>query len=132
MKQLIRIPIAVLSPLRNYLIREQQKLLKRKDELQKEDPFRDVTRVDDNADVGQEASEQWGHQRVEALRNEIDKTLINVRKALTRIKIGRYGLCEQCGHLIDTDRLAVNPTATLCIDCERKSQREKKTLSRRR
>lgn len=118
MNRLIQIPGKVLTPIRNYLLHEQQKLLKRQDELKKEDPFEDVGRVDDNADIGQEASEQWGHQRVEALKFEIDKMLIRVRKTLTKIKIGRYGLCESCGKLIDTDRLAINPTAELCITCE--------------
>lgn len=130
MKFLIRFPQSVLKPLKEYLLHQQQKLLKRKDELGKEDPFRDVTRVDDNADVGTEASEQWGHQRVEALRAEIDKMLINVRKALTKIKIGSYGVCEHCGKLIDTDRLAVNPTATLCIKCEKEAGRIKKKTRR--
>jgi len=118
MNRLIQIPGQVLAPIRHYLLHEQQKLLKRRDELKKEDPFEDAGRVDDNADVGQEASEQWGHQRVEALKLEIDKMLIRVRKTLTKIKIGRYGLCENCGRLIDTDRLSIIPTAELCITCE--------------
>lgn len=128
MKFLIRFPASVLVPLKEYLLHQQQKLLKRKDELQKEDPFRDVARVDDNADIGQEANEQWGHQRVEALRAEIDKMLINIRKALTKIKIGSYGICERCGQMIDTDRLAVNPTATLCITCQKDVGRSKKKM----
>jgi len=118
MNFIIKFPAKVLEPVRRYLLGEQQKLLKRKDSLKKEDPFEDVSRVDDNADIGKEASEQWGHQRVEVLKTEVDKTLINIRKALTKIKIGRYGLCENCAVMIDTDRLAINPTAALCIKCE--------------
>lgn len=116
----IKFPMNLLLPVREYLLKEQQKLLKRKDALRSEDPFEDVGRVDDNADVGNEAREQWGHQRVEALKFEIDKMLITVRKSLTKIKIGKYGLCERCGKMIDTDRLAVNPTADFCIECEKK------------
>lgn len=127
MKYLLSIPATVLVPIRNYLLRQQQKLLKRRDELGKEDPFRDVARIDDNADVGTEASEQWGHHRVEALRGEVDKMLITVRKALTKIKIGKYGVCENCGELIDTDRLAINPMATLCISCEKQRQKRMKS-----
>lgn len=121
MKQIVKFPTKVLKPVHDYLLREQQKLLKRKDDLRKEDPFEDEGRVDDNADVGQEASEQWGHQRVEALRSEVDKALIRIRKTLTRIKIGKYGLCEKCGRLINTDRLAIDPTAERCIKCQKKS-----------
>lgn len=120
----IKFPLSVLVPIKNYLMKEQQELLKRKDALKKEDPFADINRVNDNADVGQEASEQWGHQRVEALRLEIDRMLVIIRKSLTKIKLGKYGLCEQCGKMIDTDRLAINPTSVLCISCERKKQEQ--------
>lgn len=118
-RSLIQFPARVLDPLRKYLLHQQQKLLKQKEELRQEDPFTDVSRVDDNADIGKEAAEQWGHERVEVLKLEVDKMLINIRKALTRIKIGKYGLCERCSRMIDTDRLAINPTAGLCINCQR-------------
>ncbi|MBU1500205.1 TraR/DksA C4-type zinc finger protein, partial [Patescibacteria group bacterium] len=48
-------------------------------------------------------------------------TLIRIRKTLTRIKLGRFGICEECKHMIDPDRLAIDPTATLCIDCAKKN-----------
>lgn len=121
MKQIFKYPAKVIAPIRNYLLHEQQKLMKRRDEIKKEDPFADVGRLDDNADIGQEATEQWGHQRAEALKTEVDRALITIRKSLTRIKIGKYGLCGQCGQMIDTDRLAINPTADLCINCEKKN-----------
>lgn len=120
MKSIIQIPAKLLAPLREYLQHEQMKLLKSKNELKREDPFADSQRIDDNADIGKEAAEQFGHQRSEALRGEVDKILINIRKTLTKIKIGKYGLCEKCGKLIDTDRLAVNPTAEFCMDCQKK------------
>lgn len=120
MNPIISFPSSVLAPIRKYFLHEQQKLLKRKDDLRKEDPFEDEGRVDDNADIGMEAREQWGHQRVEALGKEVDRTLVRIRKALTRIKIGKYGICESCGVMIDTDRLAVNPMADLCMSCQQK------------
>ncbi len=30
------------------------------------------------------------------------------------LRIGRYGICEDCGKMIDTDRLMVYPETTLC------------------
>jgi len=30
------------------------------------------------------------------------------------IKIGKYGICEDCGQMIDTDRLIIYPETTLC------------------
>lgn len=118
-------PLQVLKPIENFLRKEEKKLEKRKVSLAKEDPFADSSRVNDNAAVDTDAAEGVGHERVSALKKEIDKGLIKIRKALTRIKVGRYGLCVKCGKMIDTDRLAANPTAEHCMKCHRKVKSKK-------
>jgi len=118
----IKFPLRVLKPLKNYLTREESKLVKRKKALTKEDPYEDTERLNDNAAIDTDAAEESGHERITALKKEIDKTLIRVRRTLTRIKIGKYGLCESCDQLIDTDRLAVNPTSSECIKCANKKK----------
>jgi DnaK suppressor protein len=117
MKKVILIPKAVLRPVRNYLSSMQKRLERRKRRLAKEDPFLDSSRVNDNAASDADAYEISGHDRIEALKQEVDKRLINVRKTLTKIKLGKYGMCENCSNMIDTDRLAANPTAELCMNC---------------
>ena len=107
-------PASVLTPIANFLSARLHTLEKRKKEISKEDPFADVSRVDDNAAPDTEADEQFGHARTSAINKEISKSIINIRKALTQIKLGKYGICEECGELIDTERLIANPTATLC------------------
>ncbi|OGD79705.1 hypothetical protein A2368_03405 [Candidatus Collierbacteria bacterium RIFOXYB1_FULL_49_13] len=102
-----------------YLVSEKKTLLKKRKDLEREDPFSDPGRTDDNAAVDTEVNEQMGHERVSAIREEVDKMLINVKKAMSRIKLGKYGICLNCGKLIDTDRLAVNPTAEYCMTCEK-------------
>lgn len=119
-KIVIRFPAKVLQPVWRYLKREEKKLVKRKKEMEKEDPFTQPERANDNAALDQEAAEQFGHARVSALVNEINKNLIRVRKSLTRIKIGKYGLCRNCKKMINTERLAVDPTAERCLECEKK------------
>jgi len=116
----IRFPSTVVEPIKRFLHLEEEKLTKRKKTLEKEDPFKDPDRVLDNAAIDTEAAEQFGHTNVRGLQSEIDRKLIQIRKALTRIKIGKYGSCESCGQMIDTDRLMVFPEATLCIKCEKK------------
>jgi len=116
----IKFPLKVLKPLRDYLTREESKLLRRKKALTKEDPYENVDRINDNAAIDTDAAEESGHERITALKKEVDKTLIRIRRTLTRIKIGRYGLCELCNQLIDTDRLAVNPTSSECMKCVNK------------
>jgi len=116
----IKFPLKVLLPLKNRLKNEEKKLKKRKKDLGAEDPFADTDRVNDNAAVDAEAAEEVGHDRITALKLEIDKTLIRIRKTLTRIKVGKYGMCEKCKKLINTDRLAIDATAIHCIKCANK------------
>ena len=116
-KASVRFPSNVLQPLLNYLRGEEKRLVKVKVSLKKEDPFKGRKREADNS-VDADVAEQVDHDRVLAVRHEIIRSLINIRKTLTRVKIGRYGTCERCGQMIDTDRLAVKPTAEFCVICE--------------
>lgn len=120
-KQIIQFPAAVLKPIKDYLTSEEKRLKTKKEDLKKEDPFMDEDRSDDNT-LDSDVAELVGHERVQAIRLEVDKGLINIRKALTRIKLGKYGICANCGKMIDTDRLAVNPTAEFCMECEEKRE----------
>lgn len=120
----IKFPPKLLKPLELFLKQKEKKLVAQKKELEKEDPYADTTRLIDNAAIDAEAAEEFGHERISALKKEIDKALIEIRKTLTRIRIGKYGSCEICGHMIDTDRLAIKPTATLCITCEKRKSKK--------
>jgi RNA polymerase-binding transcription factor DksA len=113
-------PMTVLKPVQDFLNDQLKQLQLNKKKLSKEDPFKNKARVDDNAAADTEAEEQFGHARVSAIKEQIDRRMIETRKALTRIKIGKYGICINCGKMIDTDRLMVYPEAVRCINCERK------------
>lgn len=109
-----KFPSNLLIPVAHFLTARLHMLEKRKKEIAKEDPFADVSRVDDNAAPDIEADEQFGHARTSAIRDALTKNIIDIRKALTMIKIGKYGICEECGQMIDTSRLIAFPEATLC------------------
>ena len=113
----VKFPMKVLQPIKKYLKEREERLVERKKALEREDPFNDVDRINDNAAIDTDAAEEIGHDRVSALKLEIDKTLIRIKKALTKIRLGSYGTCDTCGKLIDTDRLAIAPTSTNCIKC---------------
>ena len=51
--------------------------------------------------------EQIGHFEAEIKVGFVKKQIIEFRKALSKIKIGKYGICDKCGEMIDTDRLAL-------------------------
>jgi RNA polymerase-binding transcription factor DksA len=60
----------------------------------------------------------------EMAKNELTEALRQYKRALDRIDQGVYGVCERCGKPISEMRLAASPTATLCIDCQRESEKE--------
>jgi RNA polymerase-binding transcription factor DksA len=119
-KDTLRFPRNVLVPVGHFLSARLHTLEKRKKEISKEDPFADTSRLDNNAAPDTEADEQFGHARTSAIGSEIDKKIIEVRKALSRVKIGKYGICEECGEMIDTHRLMIYPETTLCAKCAKK------------
>lgn len=114
--------MSILKPIGDFLTREAKRLEARRKTLSETDPFTDTSRVTDNASPDTDAVEQFGHQKVAALQTHSDRRLIQIKKALARIKIGKYGICEACGKMIDTDRLMVMPETTLCADCAKKKE----------
>jgi len=115
-------PLSVLKPLISYLKGEEKRLVKAKKDLRKADPFVVGNRDDDNS-VDADVAENVEHDRASAMRQQVSRSLIEIKKTLTRIKLGKYGLCANCGKMIDTDRLAVKPTAEYCMECERKFEK---------
>ncbi len=118
----IKFPANLLKAIGRFLYQEEQKVLKKLQSLKKEDPFSNSSRLNDNASPSAEAEEQFGHMKNQAIQKELKRKLIQVRKALSRVKIGSYGNCEVCGKMINTDRLIVYPETTICISCLKKRE----------
>lgn len=114
-------PTKLLLPIQKFLRDELMKMKKRKQEIHKSDPFKDGDRLRENS-LEEDVDEQLGHFDAEVKANFVGKQIVQLRKALTRIKIGKYGVCEKCGKMIDTDRLAIRPETTVCIDCQKESE----------
>ncbi|MEK7521932.1 MAG: TraR/DksA C4-type zinc finger protein [Patescibacteria group bacterium] len=124
-RQVFAIPQKLLAPIGVFLANQLKRLEIRRSSLEKDDPF--VSGRSDNfASPDTTAAEQFGHARVEAMKAEMDRKIVQMRKALSRVKIGAYGVCENCGKMIDTDRLVVFPETTFCIECERKLESKRK------
>jgi len=83
-------PSKLLKPVAAFLQNRLKTLEFRRKSVDEDDPFKDTSRLTDNASPDADAEEQ----------------------------VGKYGLCEDCGKMIDTDRLMVYPEATLCADCQ--------------
>lgn len=75
------------------------------------------------AETSEPGMDSWiaeSHTRTVALVNQLKKMGSNIKAALYRMKDGSYGKCTKCGNSIETNRLLVVPTATLCLSCSKK------------
>lgn len=120
-KVALNFPARLLSPIKLFLENELVSLKRQKKQLKKDDPFFDESRTNENS-LETDVDEQIGHFDNEVKARFLAKQIVQFRKALTRMKIGKYGICEKCGKMIDTDRLAAEPEATTCIKCSKESE----------
>ena len=118
---ILAFPMRLLSPIKVFLEKELVRLKRHKKQLKKEDPFFNENRTSENS-LEEDLDEQIGHFDNEVKVKFLSKRIAQFRTALTRMKIGKYGICEKCGKIIDTDRLAVKPEATNCIKCTKESE----------
>ncbi len=121
----MKFPLNVLKQISDHLKREKDKVGITITSLKSQDPFSDPDRLNDNAASDTDAKEEISHERMEALEKELRMHLEDIELALERIKIGTYGKCQSCKKMIDTDRLAIKPTALYCVECERNKEKKK-------
>lgn len=112
MTQTEKYPKTLLAPIEEFLESQLKYLKLRKKTIQKEDPYFRVNRTG-----VKDADEPFKHDKAIAVKEELEIKIRQTKRALRGIKKGDYGFCENCGELINTDRLAIYPEATLCIKC---------------
>jgi RNA polymerase-binding protein DksA len=71
-----------------------------------------------------EASEENGREIEWRHRGQLEARLREINDAQDRLMDGAYGRCTDCGTEIDNRRLAADPTASLCITCQRSAESE--------
>ncbi len=52
-----------------------------------------------------------------SVENSLEKQLQDVLDALETMEKGTYGKCENCEKDVPLERLRVNPSARVCLDC---------------
>ena len=60
------------------------------------------------------------------IRDRERKLIGKIKEALERIEQGTYGICEECGEEVSTERLKARPVTTLCIDCKKTQETEER------
>ena len=112
---------------REALLRLNKTLIARRNELRKRlgTEYRTLRTASEEAgDVADVAFDSAGVEIDSALAGYEAKDLAQVERAILRLKQGRYGDCESCGIKIPVARLDAQPTASLCIGCQRDAERD--------
>ena len=73
------------------------------------------------ADLGTDNFEQ--EFTLNLLQNE-EQLLEEIAAALERMRLGKFGLCEECQSAIPKARLQAVPYARYCVDCARKLEQQ--------
>jgi len=106
------------------LLRLHKTLLARRAELRKRlgIELQGLANTEKNAPSGDAADAAFdtsGEEIASQLAELEAKELVQVERALRRLKQGTYGKCESCGGKIPVARLNALPFSTVCIKCQR-------------
>jgi len=97
-------------------------LLKMRDELIEEIAKNRKMETDDLrneiGDLYDLADNERDRQLSHILNDRDRRKLIEIDEALERIEDGTYGICEECGKRITSNRLKIMPFARLCVPCK--------------
>lgn len=103
-------------------------LEEQRDNLRKEilsiggDPDSDDAEIDVERGFADSAHSTAERARLLSVMKALRANLRWVNRALTKMDLGTYGVCERCGEQIAVERLEALPWAILCIDCKHKGE----------
>lgn len=101
--------------LENKLLAEKADLEKQLIELEKGLDFGDdVDSFEEETDEAEEFSNRLDTKRI------LKERLVNINKALNRIRANIYGFCEKCGQEISLEVLEAAPESSFCQKCKSK------------
>jgi RNA polymerase-binding transcription factor DksA len=66
------------------------------------------------ADPNEAADKQEEYVQNRAIADQLEIRYNNIKRALSKIEEGTYGICEVSGEQIEEDRLGANPAARTC------------------
>ncbi len=107
-----------------------EKLIAQKQQLLSEAGMTITTMPENNLspDLGDQASTEIDRNFILRLREREQKLLRKIDLALERMEEGKFGICENCGSKIETERLEARPVTTMCIDCKTLQEEEEERL----
>ncbi len=85
-------------------------------------PDSDDAEIDVERGFADSAHSTAERARTLSVMKALRSNLREVNRALTKMELGTYGVCESCGKPISLERLEALPWAILCIDCKHRGE----------
>ncbi len=85
-------------------------------------PDSDDAEIDVERGFADSAHSTAERARTLSVMKALRSNLREVNRALTKMDLGTYGVCESCGKPISLERLEALPWAILCIDCKHRGE----------
>ena len=101
--------------LRDRLVQQRQEILN----MYKQDVRAGQESADDGTDdIVDRANNSYNRELMFSLSDSERLMLLQIEEALSRMDLGTYGRCTNCGNAIHPLRLEAVPWARFCIDCQ--------------
>src|SRR5437867_3575990 len=110
---------------RDALLRLHKSLVERRDELTRRlgGELKDLlNRSGISGDSADLAFDSAGEEVTSQLAELESRELVQIERAIQRLKLGTYGTCELCQKTIPISRLNALPFSTTCIHCQREME----------
>jgi len=120
-KKKTKLPGAFVDSVRESLDKKDKSIEQQEQKVKKSDPYMNRGRLRSNEYLD-DVQEDIGKASVDRSSYSLARMQIQVRRALAKIHLGTYGICEKCGRDIDINRLKAFPATTLCKSCAEKEE----------
>ncbi len=88
-----------------------------------------MTRQKENfPDPNDRASHESNRSFELRIRDREHKLIMKIKKTITRIDNGSFGICETCEEDISIKRLKARPVTTQCIECKKRDEEMERAL----
>ncbi len=116
---MLNFPKTTLEFIKSHLIRQQREVDKNLKGIEEDDPAKSPA-LAESSEPGTDSYIADTHAKAVILKDSLVKMKNSIKLTLSKIKIGTYGKCDNCGKWIEEERLKALPTAGLCLSCSKK------------
>lgn len=109
-------PDSSLREVEKLLTAKQRQIERELKDLELSDPVL-LEEAPEPGELGTDAWQADVHAKTTVIKSNLLDLSTKVKHALEKVKSGTYGQCDKCRKQIESERLQIIPTATLCAVC---------------